>query len=394
MQKESDMQANELKKVLNAFTSATFLRMGADERGCFIEGIHSDATKLTDGYVISRYYLPTEPDGLRTALKNKQAVKEEKGEHFNGLGIDLKFLKGILTVLKKKDVILEFGDSNYHVISEGKRTSGAYESDNMSLKGRITYLPPVPDLQQKAGKSKSFPGLLDALTSIAPGVARDDYRATLNGIHFDKKGSRLTATDGHILFCYPVPKLHVEAIAVTNIQQFKRMVKVMPNPSLRALGLSIVLEDGDWAMVISTLEGTFPPVDKVIPKVKVGEVEEEFFTSTSDFLKACKGIVGGTVPGVLFDGRHIHACESAGLDRKSTTDLVGIKGPDGFPVPVLFNIEYFIKLCTFMEGHSGDIVSPESSMKASAAFGVVSADGYTALLMPVKMAQSIERRTG
>ncbi len=183
---------------------------------------------------------------------------------------------GTVTLPGKKlhEIARELPEGEVRMDGTGNRITISCGRGNFTLGGSSSEQ--FPTLPEKGSGEASVMGsevLSDAIRKTTYAVAKDDYRATLNGalLSFGEEGFEMVATDGHRMSCVRLPGVSTDdsikaLVAPKALNLFARLSAGEGDVGLRFQGSQISFEFGDTTIFSRTIDGEYPPYRKVIPQ--------------------------------------------------------------------------------------------------------------------------------
>lgn len=182
--------------------------------------------------------------------------------------------QGSITLPGKKlhEIIRELPDDEVRLTGTGNRITISCGQGSFTLSGSSSEQFPTMPAKGTGEPAKIPMGILsEAIRKTAYAVARDDYRATLNGALMDigPEGFEMVATDGHRLSCMSLKSITSDTpihalVAPKALNLFARL-SGDGDVEVRYQGSQISFELGSTTIYSRTIDGEYPPYRKVIP---------------------------------------------------------------------------------------------------------------------------------
>ena len=236
--------------------------------------------------------------------------------------------------------------------------------------------------------------LSDAIRKTSYAVAKDDYRATLNGALLDigDSGFEMVATDGHRLSCITLgsisSKSHIHALITQKALNLFAKLSSEGDVKIRYKGSQISFEFEDTIIFSRTIDGEYPPYRKVIPTDNdcVLSVSREDLLSV---LRRVKTMANPSTHQIKFsleqDRILVHsesadageAQEELNAQYSGRPFQIGFNG--NFLMEILRNMNCSRILISMKDSNTAVLINDEEEKEG--------ADSYLALIMPVKLSK-------
>ncbi|MGZ8432809.1 MAG: DNA polymerase III subunit beta family protein [Candidatus Binatia bacterium] len=220
---------------------------------------------------------------------------------------------------------------------------------------------------------------LEGLAWVAKAVSTEETRYYLNGVAF--QSGRLVATDGHRLHIYKspnhLPKKQSFIVPKKAIKFLFACVKETKAQQVLAWFFEgfATFYIGEYTLTTKLIDGTFPDVNKVIPKKMETDRKTKF--DPDDVRRALpvlealsafhglpprkRGAWGARIPVVFRDGKLWHSREK---DMPFDT-ITEISGPIGF------NVEYLLDMCAGKVRYAAAGQNNPVVVEAGKKFGII-----------------------
>lgn len=239
----------------------------------------------------------------------------------------------------------------------------------------------------------------DAIRKTSYAVARDDYRATLNGALLDinENGFEMVATDGHRLSCISLGSItsdnSIKALITQKALNLFAKLSSGGDVRIRYKGSQISFEFDNTLIFSRTIDGEYPPYKKVIPKDNdcILHTERENLISV---LRRVKTMANPSTHQVKFslekDSIVVQAESADAGEAKETL----ISEYEGNPFQIGFNGNFLMEILRNMQceriilrmkdSNTAVLINDEEESEGN--------DSYLALIMPVKLAKALENQ--
>jgi len=181
---------------------------------------------------------------------------------------------GSITLPGKKlhEIVRELPEEDVRFSGTGNRITISCGNGSFSLSGNSSeQFPTLPSRSGADPASIPVEVLSDAIRKTSYAVARDDYRATLNGalMNIDSSGFEMVATDGHRLSCISIGSISsdvtINALVTQKALNLFARLSSDGDVLVRYKGSQISFEFSDTMIFSRTIDGEYPPYRKVIP---------------------------------------------------------------------------------------------------------------------------------
>ena len=170
------------------------------------------------------------------------------------------------------EIARELPGGDVHMSGTGNRVTISCDRSEFTLSGSSTdSFPALPRLEEGNPLTLPVAVLSEAITKTSYAVARDDYRPALNGAlwKLGAEGFEMVATDGHRLARIRMPQITspepLEAIVAPKALNLLAKLAGEDSVSIRFGGNQISFELDSTVIFSRTIEGPYPPYEKVIP---------------------------------------------------------------------------------------------------------------------------------
>ena len=307
---------------------------------------------------------------------------------------------GSITLPGKKlhEIVRELPEEEVHLSGTGNRITISCGHGSFSLSGNSSDQ--FPSLPSKSGvEPASVPVsiLSDAIRKTSYAVAKDDYRATLNGALLDisENGFEMVATDGHRLSCISLGSIsssaNVHALVTQKALNLFAKLSSDGEVLIRFKGSQISFEFGDTIIFSRTIDGEYPPYKKVIPQ------DNDCLLSTDrddliSVLRRVKTMANPSTHQIKFfleENKVLVHSESAdageakedlSADYKGTPFQIGFNG--NFLMEILRNMSCERVVMMMKDSNTAVVIKDEEETEGT--------DSYLALIMPVKLSKIVE----
>lgn len=309
---------------------------------------------------------------------------------------------GSITLPGKKlhEIVRELPEEEVRLSGTGNRITISCGQGSFSLSGSSSEQ--FPSLPSKSGVEPSVVPvdiLSGAIRKTSYAVAKDDYRATLNGalLRIDSNGFEMVATDGHRLSCISLGSIKsdnsITALVTQKALNLFAKLSSDGDVNIRYQGSQISFEFDDTIIFSRTIDGEYPPYKKVIPTdndCSLSAVREDLIS----VLRRVKTMANPSTHQVKFtlekDNVLIQAeSADAGEAKEQLTSEY-----EGNPFQVGFNCNFLMEILRNMncdrivmkmkDGGTAVLISDEEEPEGD--------DTYLALIMPVKLSKVSENQ--
>jgi len=173
---------------------------------------------------------------------------------------------------KLHDIVREFPTEDIHLSGTGNRITLECGKSSFTLSGNSRdSFPSLPTNTETDSSTLTMKVLGDAIRKTSYAVARDDYRPALNGAlwKLDSGGLEIVATDGHRLARIHLAEItsgtSLEAIVAPKALNLLAKLAGSDDVQIRSRGTQISFEFDKTTIYSRTIEGPYPPYEKVIP---------------------------------------------------------------------------------------------------------------------------------
>lgn len=170
------------------------------------------------------------------------------------------------------EIARELPGGDVHLSGTGNRVTITCDRSEFTLSGSSTdSFPALPKLENGSPITLPVQILSEAITKTSYAVARDDYRPALNGAlwKLGNEGFEMVATDGHRLARIRMPAITapqaLEAIVAPKALNLLTKLADGDTVSIRFGGNQISFQLDSTVIFSRTIEGPYPPYEKVIP---------------------------------------------------------------------------------------------------------------------------------
>ncbi len=181
---------------------------------------------------------------------------------------------GSITLPGKKlhEIVRELPEEEVRFSGTGNRITISCGNGSFSLSGNSSEQ--FPTLPSRSGADPAVVPvdvLSDAIRMTSYAVAKDDYRATLNGalMKIDDEGFEMVATDGHRLSCITkgsiTSNVSINALVTQKALNLFARLSSQGDVLVRFKGSQISFQFEDTMIFSRTIDGEYPPYRKVIP---------------------------------------------------------------------------------------------------------------------------------
>ena len=307
---------------------------------------------------------------------------------------------GSITLPGKKlhEIIRELPEDEVRLSGTGNRITISCGNGSFSLTGNSSEQ--FPSLPSKSGvEPASIPVDIfsDAIRKTSYAVARDDYRATLNGalLTINKSGFEMVATDGHRLSCISIGSLSsdvdIQALITQKALNLFAKLSSEGDVQIRFKGSQISFEFGDTVIFSRTIDGEYPPYRKVIPENNnnILKADRNELLSVLRRVKTMSNPSTHQIKFTLEKNKVIIHAESADAgeaheelvsEYNGTPFQIGFNGL--FLMEILRNMNCDRIVMKMKDSGTAVLISDESETEGS--------DTYLALIMPVKLTNLIK----
>lgn len=310
---------------------------------------------------------------------------------------------GSITLPGKKlhEIVRELPEEEVRMSATGNRITINCGQGLFSLSGSSSdQFPTLPS------KSNMEPCIVpvnifsDAIGKTSYAVAKDDYRATLNGALLDigKDGFEMVATDGHRLSCISLSSIRsdnsIKALITQKALNLFAKLSSDGDVKIRFKGSQISFEFDNTMIFSRTIDGEYPPYKKVIPKDNdcILHTDRESLIAV---LRRVKTMANPSTHQVKFslekEKTVVHAESTDAGEAKETL----LSEYDGNPFQVGFNGNFLMEILRNMScerivmrmknSNTAVLINDEEESEGD--------DSYLALIMPVKLSKTLESQT-
>ena len=307
---------------------------------------------------------------------------------------------GSITLPGKKlhEIVRELPDEEVRFSGTGNRINISCGKGSFSLSGSSSeQFPSIPSKSGADPATVPIDILSDAIRKTSYAVAKDDYRATLNGalMKMGKEGFEMVATDGHRLSCISLGSLKsdVEIKALVTQKALNLFAKLSGEGDalVRYKGSQISFEFKDTIIFSRTIDGEYPPYRKVIP------TDNDCLLSTDrndliSVLRRVKTMANPSTHQIKFslDSEkvliHSESADAGEANEELESDYSGSPFQIGFNgnflMEILRNMSCDRIVMSMKDSNTAVIIKDEEEPEGS--------DSYLALIMPVKLSRSAE----
>jgi DNA polymerase III subunit beta len=305
---------------------------------------------------------------------------------------------GSITLPGKKfhEIIRELPEEEVRLTGTGNRITISCGHGSFTLSGSSSeQFPAMPG--KGIGEPARVPMtiLSEAIRKTAYAVARDDYRATLNGALLDigDTGFEMVATDGHRLSCISLKGIRSSTpihalVAPKALNLFVRLAEE-GEVEIRFQGSQISFEFGKTTIFSRTIDGEYPPYRKVIPVDNdcIMSIDREDLIGVLRRVKTMANPSTHQVKFSLEPGSVVVQAEStdAGEARETLNAEYSAE-----PFQIGFNGNFLMEILRNMSCERISLKMKNSGTAVVIQDEAETGDGdtYLALLMPVKLVQS------
>lgn len=307
---------------------------------------------------------------------------------------------GSITLPGKKlhEIVRELPEEDVRFSGTGNRITISYGNGSFSLSGNSSEQ--FPSLPSKSGVEPAtvpVDVLSDAIRKTSYAVAKDDYRATLNGALLDigENGFEMVATDGHRLSCITLGSMPsaVDIHALVTQKALNLFAKLSSDGDvlIRYKGSQISFEFDDTIIFSRTIDGEYPPYRKVIPE----ENDCNLVTDRQDLisvLRRVKTMANPSTHQIKFSLEkdkvlvHSESADAGEAHEELSAEF------DGNPFQIGFNGIFLMEILRNMscERIVMKMKDSNTAVVLKDAEESEGTDSYLALIMPVKLLKVIE----
>jgi DNA polymerase-3 subunit beta len=170
------------------------------------------------------------------------------------------------------EIARELPGGDVHFSGTGNRVTITCDRSEFTLSASSTdSFPALPKLEDGNPVTLPIQVLSEAITKTSYAVAKDDYRPALNGAlwKLGTEGFEMVATDGHRLARIRMPGITsaepLEAIVAPKALNLLTKLASGDSVSIRFGGSQISFKLDSTVIFSRTIEGPYPPYEKVIP---------------------------------------------------------------------------------------------------------------------------------
>ena len=305
---------------------------------------------------------------------------------------------GTITLPGKKfhEIIRELPEDEVRRNGTGNRITISCGKASFTLSGSSSeQFPSLPSLGTAEPALLPIGVLSEAIRKTAYAVARDDYRATLNGVlvNIGPDGFEMVATDGHRLSCLALKSLTsqspIKALVAPKALNLFAKLSSEGDVKVRFQGSQISFEFNETQIFSRTIDGEYPPYRKVIPddNSNVLKVDRQELIAVLRRIKTMANPTTHQVKFSLEPGAVVVHAESAdagealeALNAEYATDPFQIGFNGNFLMEVLRNMGCASIRMMMRNASTAVVIQDEEESEDG--------DSYIALLMPVKLAQT------
>ncbi len=305
---------------------------------------------------------------------------------------------GTITLPGKKfhEIIRELPEDEVRLNGTGNRITISCGKASFTLSGSSSeQFPSLPALGTAEPAILPIGVLSEAIRKTAYAVARDDYRATLNGVlvNIGPDGFEMVATDGHRLSCLALKSLSsqstIKALVAPKALNLFAKLSSEGDVKVRFQGSQISFEFNETQIFSRTIDGEYPPYRKVIPddNSNVLKVDRQELIAVLRRIKTMANPTTHQVKFSLEPGAVVVHAESAdagealeALNAEYATDPFQIGFNGNFLMEVLRNMGCSSIRMMMKNASTAVVIQDEEESEDG--------DSYIALLMPVKLAQT------
>jgi len=305
---------------------------------------------------------------------------------------------GTITLPGKKfhEIIRELPEDEVRLNGTGNRITISCGKASFTLSGSSSeQFPSLPSLGTAEPALLPIGVLSEAIRKTAYAVARDDYRATLNGVlvNIGPDGFEMVATDGHRLSCLALKSLTsqspIKALVAPKALNLFAKLSSEGDVKVRFQGSQISFEFNETQIFSRTIDGEYPPYRKVIPddNSNVLKVDRQELIAVLRRIKTMANPTTHQVKFSLEPGAVVVHAESAdagealeALNAEYATDPFQIGFNGNFLMEVLRNMGCASIRMMMRNASTAVVIQDEEESEDG--------DSYIALLMPVKLAQT------
>jgi DNA polymerase-3 subunit beta len=293
---------------------------------------------------------------------------------------------------KLHEIVKELPSGDIHINGTGNRITISCGQSSFTLSGSSRdSFPALPSHSDSEKAVLPMKKLGEAIRKTAYAVARDDYRPALNGAlwKLDSTGLEIVATDGHRLARIRLDEVGsetgLEAIVAPKALNLLARLAEDDEVQIRAQGTQISFEFAATRIFSRTIEGPYPPYEKVIPAdndMPLAMSREDLIAS----LRRMRIIANPATHQVRFTlepGNIVIQAENTDAGEARET-LDGDYSSD--PLSIGFNGDFLFEILRNMDSERVVLMMKDSSTAVliedeTPEEGVT----YLALLMPVKL---------
>jgi len=305
---------------------------------------------------------------------------------------------GSVTLPGKKfhEIIRELPEDEVRINGTGNRITISCGQGSFTLGGSSSeQFPTLPAKGTGEPARIQMSVLSDAIRKTVYAVARDDYRATLNGALMDvgPEGFEMVATDGHRLSCISLVGVRSGSPihALVGPKALNLLVRLAEEGEveIRYQGSQISFEFGKTTIFSRTIDGEYPPYRKVIPVDNdcILRVGREELISVLRRVKTMANPSTHQVKFALEPGAVVVQSESADAGEARETLNADYAAE---PFQIGFNGNFLMEILRNMNCERVSLMmkNPGTAVVIQDEAETGEGDRYLALLMPVKLVQS------
>ncbi len=310
---------------------------------------------------------------------------------------------GSITLPGKKlhEIVRELPEEEVRMSATGNRITINCGQGSFALSGSsIEQFPSLPSKSSAEPCIVPVNVLADAIRKTSYAVAKDDYRATLNGalLDIDKNRFEMVATDGHRLSCISIGGIKsdnsIKALITQKALNLFAKLSSEGDVKIRFVGSQISFEFDNTIIFSRTIDGEYPPYKKVIPKDNdcILHTERENLISVLRRVKTMANPSTHQVKFSLEKEKIIVQAESADAGEAKETL---VSEYEGNPFQVGFNGNFLMEILRNMScerivmrmknSSTAVLINDEEEPEGD--------DSYLALIMPVKLSKTLENQT-
>lgn len=307
---------------------------------------------------------------------------------------------GSITIPGKKlhEIIRELPEEEIRMSATGNRINISCGQGSFALSGSSSeQFPSLPTKSSMEPCIVPVDVFSDAIRKTSYAVAKDDYRATLNGALLDisENGFEMVATDGHRLSCITLCSIKSDNVIKALITQkaLNLFAKLSTDGDVKILfsGSQISFEFNNTVIFSRTIDGEYPPYKKVIPTDNdcILHTDRENLISVLRRVKTMANPSTHQVKFSLEKEKTVVQAESADAGEAKETL---ISEYEGSPFQIGFNGNFLMEILRNMNcekivmrmknSSTAVLINDEEESEGD--------DSYLALIMPVKLSKTLE----